>query len=108
MSLIFAGVSALLYGVGDFCGGLATRKRPVYAVLVFSQLVGLLLAAVFACILGQPIPPLVDAAWGVIAGLCGAAGLAALYSALATTLVAVASPLAAVIGAAIPVLLGVA
>ncbi len=107
MSLLLAGFSALMYGVGDFCGGLAARKSPVPVVLVFSQLVGLLLALGFACVLAQPLPSLADAAWGAVAGICGAAGLAALYSAIATTVVAVASPVAAVIGAAIPVLLGV-
>ena len=107
MSLLLAGFSALMYGVGDFCGGLATRKSQVPVVLVFSQLVGLVLALGFAIILGQPLPSLTDAAWGAVAGICGAAGLAALYSAIATTVVAVASPVAAVTGAAIPVLLGV-
>jgi drug/metabolite transporter (DMT)-like permease len=108
MSLILAGFSALIYGFGDFCGGLAARKSPVPVVLVFSQLVGLLLAVGFALMLRQPLPSPIDTAWGAIAGICGAAGLAALYSALATTLVAVASPVAAATGAAIPVLLGVA
>jgi drug/metabolite transporter (DMT)-like permease len=42
------------------------------------------------------------------AGVAGAAGIGALYTAIATTPVAVASPLAAVVGAMIPVLLGVA
>jgi drug/metabolite transporter (DMT)-like permease len=108
MSIVLAGLSALMYGVGDFCGGLATRKNPVHVVLVYSQLVGLLLALGFAFMLGQPFPSPADAAWGAVAGICGAAGLAALYSALATTPVAIASPVAAVTGAAIPVLLGVA
>ncbi len=107
MALLLAGFSALLYGVGDFCGGLATRRSPVPVVLAFSQLVGLAIALGGALLLGQRPPTFADAAWGAIAGVCGAAGLAALYSALATTLVAVASPVAAVTGAGIPVLLGV-
>ena len=107
MSLLLAGFSALMYGVGDFCGGLATRKSPVPVVLTFSQFVGLLVALGAALLLGQRPPTIADAAWGAVAGVCGAAGLAALYSALATTVVAVASPVAAVTGAGIPVLLGV-
>lgn len=108
MAILLAGLSALMYGAGDFCGGLASRRMPLLTVLVFSQLVGLLMAVAAALAFRQALPTPVDILWGAAAGLCGAAGLAALYRALATTLVAVASPVAAVTGAAIPVLLGLA
>ncbi|MGA2642135.1 MAG: DMT family transporter [Spirochaetia bacterium] len=106
MGILLAGLSALMYGAGDFCGGLAARKMPVVTVLLFSQLVGFLAAAAAALAFRQPFPDRADLLWGSAAGLCGAAGLAALYRALATTPVAVASPVAAVTGAAIPVILG--
>jgi drug/metabolite transporter (DMT)-like permease len=77
-------------------------------VLVISQAIGLALAVAASAVLGVSLPPVRDLAWGALAGLCGAVGVATLYSALATTIVAVASPVAAVIGAAIPMLLGVA
>jgi drug/metabolite transporter (DMT)-like permease len=79
---------------------------PVITVLVFSQLVGLVVAVAAAVAFRQPFPPPQDLLWGALAGVCGTAGLAALYQALATTLVAVASPVAAVTGAAIPLALG--
>ncbi len=107
MAILLAGLSALLYGAADFCGGLGTRKGSLLAVLVFSQLVGFFLALGAALLLGDPLPGIADLGWGALAGACGAAGLAALYTAIATTPVAVASPVASVIGAAIPVLLGV-
>jgi drug/metabolite transporter (DMT)-like permease len=97
-----------MYGAGDFCGGLASRDRPVLTVLVYSQLVGLLVAAGGALLFRQALPAAADLFWGAVAGICGTAGIAALYRALATTLVVVASPIAAVTGAAIPVLLGLA
>jgi drug/metabolite transporter (DMT)-like permease len=106
VEILLAGLSALMYGAGDFCGGLAARKMPVFTVLIFSQLVGLLIAVAAALAFRQPFPALTDLLWGAAAGVCGTAGLAALYRALATTLVAVASPVAAVTGAAIPVVLG--
>ena len=37
MGIVFAGLSALLFGAADFAGGVATRRSPVYAVLVVSQ-----------------------------------------------------------------------
>jgi drug/metabolite transporter (DMT)-like permease len=106
VEIVLAGMSALMYGAGDFCGGLAARKMPVFTVLIFSQLVGLLIAVAAALAFHQHLPALPDLLWGAAAGVCGTAGLAALYRALATTLVAVASPVAAVTGAAVPVVLG--
>jgi drug/metabolite transporter (DMT)-like permease len=108
VAILLAGLSALLYGAADFCGGLAARKSPLFAVLVISQAIGLLLAIAASAVLGVGLPPVRDLAWGALAGLCGAVGVATLYAALATTIVAVASPVAAVIGAAIPMLLGTA
>lgn len=107
MAILLAGLSALLYGAADFCGGLAARKSPLFAVLVLSQGIGLVLAVVASAVLGVGLPPVRDLAWGALAGVCGAVGIATLYSALAATIIAVASPVAAVIGAAIPMLLGV-
>jgi drug/metabolite transporter (DMT)-like permease len=108
MSVFLAVLSALLYGGGDFYGGLATKRSPVSAVLVFSQLVGLVLALAAVSILRTALPGISDLAWGAVAGVCGAAGLAVLYTALATTVVAVASPVAAVVGTVIPIVLGLA
>ena len=108
VAIILAGLSALMYGAADFCGGLGTRKSPLVSVLAVSQLVGLVAALGASAFLGRTLPTGTDLAWGAISGVCGTAGLAALYTALATTVVAVASPVAAVIGAVVPVLLGVA
>jgi drug/metabolite transporter (DMT)-like permease len=107
MAIFLAGLSALLYGGADFYGGLATRSSPVTSVLPLSQLVGLVLALAATALLGTAPPRVADLAWGAAAGVCGAVGLAALYTAIATTVVAVASPIAAVVGAVIPVALGV-
>jgi drug/metabolite transporter (DMT)-like permease len=108
VSVLLAGISALLYGGADFYGGLATRRSAVSSVLAFSQLVGLAIALAAVAILCTAPPKTGDLVWGAVAGVCGAAGLAALYTALATTVVAVASPIAAVVGTVIPVALGVA
>ena len=107
MTIVLAAISALLYGGADFCGGLATKRSPVISVLVFSQIVGLVLAVGAAAFVARGSASGADLAWGAAAGVCGALGLAALYTALATTIVAVASPIAAVIGAVVPMAIGV-
>jgi drug/metabolite transporter (DMT)-like permease len=108
MAIFLAGISALMYGAADFFGGMGTRKSPVFTVLVYSQFVGLVLALAASALLGQRLPAATDLAWGVLAGVSGVLGLGALYTALATTLVAVASPISAVTGAVVPLLLGLA
>ncbi|MFW6363740.1 MAG: EamA family transporter [Spirochaeta sp.] len=107
MGIFFAGLSALLYGTADFSGGLASRRSPVIGVLVISQILGLIIALIAAPLLGwtRVTPP--DLLWGAAAGLTGAFGLAYLYKGLAEGFVAIVAPLAAVIGAAVPVLGGV-
>ncbi|HTP57637.1 MAG TPA: DMT family transporter [Spirochaetia bacterium] len=108
MSILYAGLSALMYGAADFCGGMAVRRAPLPAVLASSQAIGLVVALAASLAFGFRLASPADLLWGALAGVSGAAGIAALYSALASTVVAVASPLAAVTGAVIPVLLGVA
>lgn len=107
MGILFAGLSALLFGCADFSGGIATRHSPVLAVLVVSQLAGLALALVAAPLLGSETVTLTDLLWGAAAGLTGSLGLALLYKGLAVGIVSVVSPVTAVIGAAVPVLAGV-
>ena len=41
-AIVFALLSAALYGSADFLGGLASRRSSVMPVMIFSQLAGLL------------------------------------------------------------------
>ena len=75
MGTLLAALSALMSGGGDFLGGMATRNRPAVTVLVYSQLVGLVLASGAAVLMRQDFPSGTDVAWGAAAGVCGAAGL---------------------------------
>ena len=96
-----------MYGAADFSGGHATRRASVLAVLLFSQAIGLLVALAGSLLLASSPPEPADLLWGAAAGLAGAIGIAFLYTALATTPVAVASPVAAVTGAFLPALFGI-
>jgi drug/metabolite transporter (DMT)-like permease len=108
MAYVLAFLSSIAFGAGDFAGGFASRRSPVAAVLVWSQLIGLACALAAAPLLAQAPPRPTDLAWGAAAGLAGAWGLTLLYRALATTVAAVASPAAAAVGAVVPVLFGLA
>jgi drug/metabolite transporter (DMT)-like permease len=99
--------SALLYGAGDFTGGLATRRAGAIPVVLLSQASGLVLIALLLPVLPQASPDRFDLAWGAMAGLTGGIGVALLYWALAVGTMAVVAPTTAVCAVAIPVLAAV-
>ncbi|THB67189.1 MAG: DMT family transporter [Spirochaetaceae bacterium] len=107
MGIIFAAIAALLYGSADMAGGIATRHNHVTSVLVTSQLIGLLIAVLAAFLLEWAQVKTSDLIWGAAAGLTGSLGLACLYLGIARGFVAITTPLAAVISAAVPVMAGV-
>jgi len=106
MSVILAGLSALFYGVADFAGGFASRKSALSSVLAFSQFSGALLALVFILATGQALPSTRDLAFSFAAGLAGLVGLFTLYRGISKSIVAIVSPLAALVSAAVPVAFG--
>jgi drug/metabolite transporter (DMT)-like permease len=105
-AVVFGLASALSWGAGDFSGGLAARRAPVFGILVISHTAGLLLLVVLALVWREPLPPAGDLAWGLVAGLAGAIGLAALYRALAVGQMGMVAPVSAVLTAALPALFG--
>ena len=94
--------AAASWGAGDCCGGLASRRTSVYGVVIVSQLVGLVLLAILAPILAEPLPTRTDVVWAAIAGIGGAVGLTALYHGLATGPMGVVAPIAAVVSVILP------
>ena len=108
MPLLLAGLSAILYGLADFSGGLASSRSPVLPVVLVSQAAGLVLALAAIGIMGTPFPGGADLAWGLAAGLSGALGVATLYRGLARSIVAVVSPVSALVGAFAPAAFGLA
>jgi drug/metabolite transporter (DMT)-like permease len=106
-TVVFGLASALSWGAGDFSGGLATKRAPVFGVLAIGQVAGLLLLIMLALVWGEPLPSATDLGWGLAAGLTGAVGLASLYRALAVGQMGMVAPLSAVLTAALPALFGV-
>lgn len=107
MSIILALGSAALFGAGDFFGGLASRRSAVTAVILLSQLLGLLIL-VPALLLIPSSFDLASVAWGCGAGLAGGVALLLFYRSLAEGSMSVAAPLTALGSAGVPVVVGVA
>lgn len=103
LGLFFALTSALVWGSGDFSGGFATRKSNPYHVLALSTFSGIGLLVVCAVLWREAWPPLDSVGWAVAAGTFGMIGLTALYRGLSQDDAARVAPVAAVVGAAIPV-----
>ena len=92
---ILALLGAASWGVGDFFGGLAARRVHVLTVLVASQAVGLVGAAVWVVAAFQSPPDAVHLLPAVGAGACGAIGLAALYRGMAVGAMGIVAPISA-------------
>jgi drug/metabolite transporter (DMT)-like permease len=101
-------LAAVSWGAGDFGGGIAAKRLPVFLALLGSQLVGLVGAVVLALLVGEPVPGPTDAAWATAAAVFGVIGLAGLYRALADGQMGIVAPITGVLTAAIPVAVGIA
>jgi drug/metabolite transporter (DMT)-like permease len=105
MSPLLALGASLAYGVADFTGALAARRTTALTVAIAAQVVGLVLLLPAALLL--PGVATSEALWtGALAGVLGTGGLVVYLRAMAVGPIGVVSPLAAVSGAAVPVLWG--
>lgn len=100
-------LTAWLFGGGDYCGGLATRRSPALAVVITSQVCGLPLLAVVVVLGSAPAGASVIL-WGAAAGGFGMAGIVVLFRGLADGSAAVVSPSAALTTSLVPLAVGVA
>ena len=107
MAVLLGLLAAVCYGAADFCGGLASRRTAIFAVVVVSQAAGfVLLLAVLPFLHGVfTRDALID---GLLGGVCGGIGIALLYHALSIGKMGVVSPITAVLAAALPVAIGLA
>ena len=81
--IVFGLSSAVFWGAGDFCGGLATKSTQVYRVIISSQLISLILLIILALATHEPLLPFDQMLLAGMAGIVGAIGIIALYRALA-------------------------
>jgi drug/metabolite transporter (DMT)-like permease len=99
--------AALVYGASDFLGGVASRRTSTISVVIWSQGLGLILLAIAVPIAGGHAFAS-DVEWGALCGVSGAVAIALLYRGLAIGTMGVVSPISAVLGAAIPLIFGIA
>ena len=107
MVILLGLAAAVLYGSGDFLGGMATRKAHVLAVLTVAET-----AAVIAALTATAIWPgpasLAGLAWGISAGLTGGLGLIIFYIGLATGPMSVVAPVSGLVSTILPVTVALA
>lgn len=108
MPVLLALGSALVYGVGDYFGGRASRHQASVVVAVLGQMVSLLFVVAAVVAMGTPVPSAATWGWSAFGGVVGALGIAGLYHGFAHGEISVVAPTSAVVGAAVPVVVGLA
>lgn len=106
MGVVLGLLVAASFGSGDFLGALASRRAKTLAVLAVAQVAALVLATVVAVAVGGGIDAH-DLEYGVAAGALNVIAIGCLYRGLAIGRMGQVAPVAAVIGAVIPVVWGV-
>jgi len=106
VAALLALASSLVYGSGDFLGGLASRRAPAILVTIWAELIGLVGLAIAVVVLRADDVTPADLVWGGVAGLAGAMGLLLLYGALGDGTMSVVAPLSAVWSAVVPIVWG--
>jgi len=94
--------AAVLYGSGDFLGGMATRRAHVLAVLTVAETAGVI-AALTAAAMWPGQVSLAGLAWGISAGLTGGLGLIIFYIGLAAGPMSVVAPVSGLVSTILPV-----
>ena len=105
--MILGLAAAAAWGAGDFGGGLASRRSPVFGVVLVSQVVGMALALALALLGGERFPAGRDLLLCLLAGVFGGVGITALYRGLAVGRMGIVAPVTGVLAAVIPVVAGV-
>jgi drug/metabolite transporter (DMT)-like permease len=102
MTAIFALLASALWGAADFGGGMLSRRLPVAAAVLVSQVTAVVVLAVGMGIPGVHVRIGGYLVFGALAGLLGTFGLFAFYRAMAVGQMSLVAPISAC-GTAIPV-----
>ena len=106
MTVVFGLLAAVLYGIGDFAGGIGSRRTGAVTILLWAYPVGAVLMAALLPLLPGTLDGRV-ALFGALGGLAGLIGVLLLYSLMTVAPINVISPVTAVLAAIVPVVIGV-
>lgn len=106
-AILLALASSISWGTADFLAGLRARRLPILAVMLLSEIAGLIGVVGWIAIGGVGAPAAARLAPALVAGLAGTLALAAFYRALAIGTMSIVAPLSA-LGAVVPVIAGLA
>ncbi len=109
MTAVLLGLAAALaYGIGDFLGGLLSRRMHYRLVAVAATAVAFAVS-VIALVLSGPGEPTSGALlWGAVSGVGSGLGTLALFRGLGRGRMGIVAPLSALGAAALPVVIGLA
>ena len=105
MTVVLGLLAALLYGIGDFVGGVGSRRLTVFTLLLWSYPVGAVLMAAMLPF----FPGTVDTrvvVFGILGGAAGELGVILLYGLMTIAPINIVSPVTAVLAAMVPVVDG--
>ena len=105
LGVLLALSSSLMWGLADYLGGLQTRTRQVFAVVLISQAAGFVVIAAVVAGRGVAFPGVEAMLPAAIAGVLGSACIVIFYLALSYGPVSVVAPILAS-SATIPVVYG--
>src|SRR5262245_15770622 len=108
LGVVFALLSAAVWGAGDFGGGLASKRIDHFHVVALSALSGIAMLLVGSILTSEPVPPFDALVWSALAGASGGLGIAGLYRGLSLGNAALVAPTASVVGAIVPVSVSIA
>ena len=100
MPALLAVLASMIWGTGDYIGGLLSRRISALAVVFLGMCVALAAVSALAVVVRPPLGA--DVLCGAAAGVAGGAGLVCFYRAMAAGPMSVVAPLSAT-GTAIPV-----
>jgi len=105
--LAFSLLATVTWGMSDFTGGFASRRSNAFLVTTITHVSGAALMLGLGALLHEPFPSQHGIAWSMAAGTLGGLALAIFYKALAIGQMGLTAPVAALLGAAIPTLVGI-
>jgi drug/metabolite transporter (DMT)-like permease len=106
-AIVLGLAASMSWGVADFLGGMQSRRMPVVAVVLGSQLAGLALVGAIVAVRGEAPPGGDFVVYAALSSIGGIVGLTSFYKALSIGAMGVVAPLSST-AAVIPVVVGVA